>query len=196
LREVKRLEQTVQTFLDFARLPTPTVATCDLRDLIRQAWELVETRARRQGVKLEVRLPADPVLASVDANQLTTVLVNLFLNALDVVGNGGQVEARLAQDPAGVISLSIVDSGPGIPKEILKRIFEPFATNKPHGTGLGLYLSARILAEHGGAIIAVNRPEGGACFTIRLPRPLTPAPLPLGGGVALGRAGQNHGEGL
>jgi len=169
-REVKRLEQTVQSFLDFARLPTPRIAPCDLRAVIQQAWDLVQARARDQQVELRVNVPAEPVMAAVDAGQLTTVLVNLFLNALDVIGKSGSVEARLSNYGNGTIDLSIHDNGPGIPPAIMERIFQPFATNKPHGTGLGLYLSARILEEHGGSITAGNRPEGGASFSIKLPR--------------------------
>jgi two-component system sensor histidine kinase HydH len=168
-REIKRLEQTVQSFLSFARLPSPQIAPCDLRRIIDEAWELVQARARTQGVQLKVSAPSQPVVAAVDQGQLTTVLVNLFLNALDVVGKAGLLEARLSRLDNSAIALSILDNGPGIPKEIMARVFQPFATNKPHGTGLGLYLSARILAEHGGSITAANRPEGGACFTLKLP---------------------------
>ena len=168
-REVKRLEQTVQSFLDFARLPTPTIAPHDLRDIVEQAWHLVEGRATNLEVALKLNVPPRPVIAPVDAGQITTVVVNLFLNALDVLGKGGTLEARLLHDENGMVTLSILDNGPGISPDVMDRIFAPFATNKPHGTGLGLYVSARILEEHGGSIAASNRPEGGACFTLELP---------------------------
>jgi two-component system, NtrC family, sensor histidine kinase HydH len=168
-REVKRLERTVQSFLDFARLPEPQKAPCDLRAIISQACELVQVRAAKQEVTIKVASPADPVASWVDASQMTTVLVNLFLNALDVLKPGGLLEARLSAAVDASITLKILDNGPGIPPEIMARIFSPFATNKPHGTGIGLYLSARIMEEHGGAIAASNRPEGGACFTLQLP---------------------------
>ncbi len=167
-REVKRLEQTVQSFLDFARLPLPQIAPCDLRPIIENAWDLVKARAREQHVAFHVDVPAEPVIAAVDAGQLTTVLVNLYLNALDVVGTKGSIDVRLSME-SGEIVLSVRDSGPGVPPAIMERIFQPFATNKPHGTGLGLYLSARIMEEHHGSITVRNRPDGGACFTIKLP---------------------------
>jgi len=168
-REVKRLEQTVQSFLSFARLPTPQIAPCDLRNIIKQAWDLVQARAREQHVKLVSNVPPDPVMAAIDAGQLTTVLVNLFLNALDVAQPDDTLEARLLSNDNDTVELSISDNGPGIPPAIMDRIFQPFATNKPHGTGLGLYLSARILEEHNGSISVRNREEGGASFTIKLP---------------------------
>ena len=168
-REVKRLEQTVQSFLDFARLPEPQKVPCDLREIITQARELVQGRAKKQEVAIKAAIPPEPVMALVDAGQLTTVLVNLFLNALDVIKQGGSLEVRLSPRDDTSITLKILDNGPGIPPELMERIFSPFATNKPHGTGIGLYLSARILEEHGGSITASNRPEGGACFTLQLP---------------------------
>ena len=168
-REVKRLEQTVGHFLHFARLPAPQVAPCDFREVIRQAWEVVQVRARQQHVEPVFHLPLQPVIVSVDAGQLNTVLVNLFLNALDAMRNEGKLEVHLTPPDQGAIRLKICDSGPGIPPEIQEKLFQPFATTKPHGTGLGLFLTGRILDEHGGAINAVNRQEGGACFTITLP---------------------------
>jgi signal transduction histidine kinase len=168
-REVKRLEQTVQQFLNFARLPAPQIAPCDLREIIQQAWELVRVRAKQQQVEPAFQLPSEAVTVSVDAGQLTTVLVNLFLNALDAMGSEGRLEVHLTPAEDETIRLRICDSGPGIPPEIQEKLFQPFATNKPHGTGLGLFLSGRILDEHAGTISASNRPEGGACFTITLP---------------------------
>jgi two-component system sensor histidine kinase HydH len=168
-REVKRLEQTVQHFLNFARLPAPQIAPCDLRDIIQQAWEAVQVKARQQHVEPAFHLPMEPVIVSADAGQLNTVLVNLFLNALDATGTDGRLEVHLAPAEQGTIRLRVCDSGPGILPEIQEKLFRPFATSKPHGTGLGLFLSGRILDEHGGAISAMNRPEGGACFTITLP---------------------------
>jgi two-component system, NtrC family, sensor histidine kinase HydH len=168
-REVKRLEQTVQQFLNFARLPAPQIAPCDLREIIRQAWELVHVRAQQQQVEPAFHVPAKAVTVSADAGQLTTVIVNLFLNALDAIGAEGRLEVHLTPAEQGAVRLRICDSGPGIPPEIQEKLFQPFATNKPHGTGLGLFLSGRILDEHGGTIRADNRPEGGACFTITLP---------------------------
>src|SRR5260221_1178627 len=91
-REVARLEQTVQGFLNFARLPAPRCSTCDLRDVVRQAVELVGARARQQGVTLDVHAPDAPVPAFIDPGQLDTVLVNLFINALDAMPQGGRLE--------------------------------------------------------------------------------------------------------
>jgi signal transduction histidine kinase len=166
--EIARLEKTVQNFLNFARLPSPRRSDADLREVVARAVELVRSRARQQRVEVKMDCPAAPVTASVDREQLHTVFVNLFLNALDVMPEGGTLQVAVAQrDDA--IEVKVCDTGTGIPPEMMGRLFTPFASSKPTGTGLGLSLSRRIVEEHGGSLSARNRAEGGACFTIVLP---------------------------
>lgn len=166
--EITRLESTVQEFLDFARPTAPRYSHCDLRDVVTYAVELVRARAKLQQVIVEVRCPEKPVPVEVDRSQFETVLVNLFLNALDAMPRGGRLEVEVAPS-AGGIRLDVRDTGTGIQPEILNRLFTPFVSGKPTGTGLGLSLSQRIVREHGGRIVGRNRPEGGACFRITLP---------------------------
>jgi signal transduction histidine kinase len=167
--EIVRLERTVQSLLDFARPPTPQRRECDLREVVSQATELVQARARQQRLTIAVQAPAAPVAVEIDRDQFRTVLVNLFLNALDAMPTGGRLEVNLEATPAAGIRLQVVDAGPGIAPDIAERLFTPFASTKPTGTGLGLSISRRIIEEHGGTIRAENRPAGGACFTITLP---------------------------
>jgi signal transduction histidine kinase len=167
--EIVRLEQTVQNFLDFARPPTLRRSEFDLRELLAQALDLVRARARQQAVVLAVHTPLVPVQADGDASQLCTVFVNLFLNALDAMPDGGELRIDLDSSFGGEIHLDVADSGAGIAPEIAARLFTPFASTKATGTGLGLSISRRIIEEHGGRVTAANRPEGGACFHIVLP---------------------------
>ncbi len=167
--EVDRLEQTVQHFLSFARLPTPRRSDCDLRDVVAQAVGLVQARDCQQKVHVAMHCPEAPTQASVDRDQLRTVLVNLLLNALDAMPHGGNLGLALERHPGHEISIAVTDTGPGIAPGIADRLFTPFASTKPTGTGLGLSLSRRIIEEHGGRLLADNRPQGGACFVIRLP---------------------------
>jgi signal transduction histidine kinase len=166
--EIVRLEQTVQGLLDFARLPAPQRAACDLRDVVAQAVELVQVRAGQQRVEIELKAPKRPMITEVDAGQLRTVLINLFLNALDAMPAGGRLLVTLAGDQEQV-RVEVADTGNGIPPEIAGRLFTPFATTKATGTGLGLSISRRIVEEHGGTLTAANRSAGGACFTLTLP---------------------------
>jgi signal transduction histidine kinase len=170
-KEVVRLEQTVQSLLDFARPPTPQRRACDLRDLVLGGIDLVRARARQQGVTIDFGNPPESVVIDVDASQVTTVLVNLFLNALDAMPRGGRLEVALSRPAGDDVVVTVADTGAGIAPTMTDRIFTPFASGKPTGTGLGLSISRRIVEDHGGRITAANRPpgQGGACFTVTLP---------------------------
>jgi two-component system, NtrC family, sensor histidine kinase HydH len=170
-KEVGRLEQTVQGLLDFARPAKPQRQPTDLRTVLGEALDLIRARARQQGVRLDVRQPDEPVIASVDRGQLNTVLVNLLLNALDAQPQGGLVEVALRNGRD--VQITVDDNGPGIAAAVQPRLFTPFASTKATGTGLGLSICRRVLQEHGGTIVAQNRPEGGARFTLVLPATTT-----------------------
>jgi signal transduction histidine kinase len=167
--EIGRVEQTVQHLLDFARRPVPKRSRVDLGAAIEQAADLVHTRAAQQGVELRIPSGPTPVYADVDRDQLHSVLVNLLLNALDAMPHGGRLEVELWPELDGSVVLRVTDTGPGIPREVMHKLFEPFVSTKPNGTGLGLSVARRIIEEHDGTIRVQNGPEGGACFTIRLP---------------------------
>jgi signal transduction histidine kinase len=112
-----------------------------------------------------------PVIIDGDPEQIHQVLVNLLLNGLEAMPDGGKLEltiGRLGGD-ATKCGVTVGDSGVGIPAEILERVFEPFVTSKESGTGLGLAISRRIVEEHGGTLRAVNRDAGGALFSLELP---------------------------
>ena len=168
-REIARLEQTVQGFLNFARLPAPQRTHCDLREVVKQAAELVGARARQIKVEVQLHLPEEQVAVNIDRSQIESALVNLFINALDAMPRGGQLDVTLVNHGDTGARITVADTGSGIPSHIADRLFTPFTTTKPTGTGLGLTVSGRILEEHGGSISASNRPEGGACFVIHLP---------------------------
>jgi signal transduction histidine kinase len=168
-QEVRRIEKSLQTFLDFARPPKLRRAPTDLRALPEHVISLVRGRATKQGVEIHLDCPPNPVLAQADSDQLRQVLLNLVLNALDVMPRGGQLNIRLREPENGRVELSVTDNGLGVAADILPRLFAPFVSDKETGMGLGLSVSRRIVEEHGGNISAHNRPEGGACFVVRLP---------------------------
>jgi len=166
--EIRRIERSLQTFLDFARPPMLQRAALDLGPLVEHVVSLIRGRAAKQNVEVHFDRPPTPVVTEADADQLKQVLVNLVLNALDAMPHGGRLEIRLRQDH-GSVELSVSDTGPGIAAAILPRLFEPFVSDKETGLGLGLSVSKRIVDDHGGTLRGMNRPEGGAAFVVRLP---------------------------
>lgn len=169
--EVRRVEGSLQVFLDYARPPKAERRPTELVGVVRRAFDLLRPRAERQRVGLVVRAEG-PVSLTADPDQLHQVVVNLGLNALDAMPAGGTLTATLTRQNHGV-AVEVGDTGPGIPPDILARLFEPFASGKDTGLGLGLVVCRRIAEDHGGAIRGGNGAGGGARFTITLP--LTPA---------------------
>ncbi len=170
-QEVRRMERALQTFLDFARPSRPERRHLDLAPLVERTLALVRGRIEKQKISLQSLRPVDPVVVGGDADQLQQLLLNLILNALDAMPRGGSLEIELRPFHQGQAEIRISDSGPGIASSLLPRIFEPFVSSKETGLGLGLAISRRIAEDHGGGLSASNRPEGGACFILRLPAP-------------------------
>jgi len=177
--EIERLEHSIEAFLEFARPAPPQKSQFDLVPIVEQALELAAARARKQNVQIREQLPESPIMVIADAGQIRQVLLNLLLNALDALPEGGEIavdvgqitgrEAASSADRQLWCEVHISDTGTGIDPGLLERIFEPFVTTKETGTGLGLSICRRIILDHGGEITATNDLHGGAQFHIRLP---------------------------
>jgi signal transduction histidine kinase len=167
--EVERLERKVQALLDFARPSVAHKEPLELGAMIQQAIQLVQTRVRQQKVTVRVAGCDQPVTVYVDRDQFLSVLVNLFLNALDVMPHGGELKVLVERQPDGQVRLDVADTGPGFDPRVAGRLFTPFTSTKPTGTGLGLSVCRRVVEDYGGRLAATNRPEGGACLSITLP---------------------------
>lgn len=163
------MERYLQTFLDFARPPKPERRPLDLSELVDRTCALIEGRAAKQQVTLRYLPPGPAVMVEADSDQIQQLLLNLSLNALDAMPRGGTLHFDLRVPLDDRVELRVLDSGPGIQPQVLAQVFEPFVTTKETGVGLGLVVSRRIAEDHGGSLIASNRPEGGACFLLRLP---------------------------
>lgn len=167
--EIRRMERTLQTFLDFARPPIPERHLVDLTTTVERVLALVGGRARKQQVEISFLHPPSAVDANVDQDQIQQLILNLVLNALDAMPQGGNIEIDLRPPRDGFLELYVRDNGPGIPPHILPKVFETFVSSKETGVGLGLPLSRRIAEDHGGNLSAYNLPSAGACFLLRLP---------------------------
>ena len=185
-REIQRLEELTTQILEYARPPQPRWALDSLNDLARRVARLVDQEAQRRGVTLRLALHDALPLVPMDSNHLTQVILNLALNGIQAMEEGGELEFSTAWD-AQWVSLSVRDHGPGLSPEARARLFEPFFTTKPTGTGLGLAVVYQWVRRHGGEVNADDAPGGGTAFTVRLPR-AAPAMAEEGGGDARAHA--------
>jgi signal transduction histidine kinase len=167
-QSIRRMEQYIQIFLDFARPPRAERRRIDLLKVVRRATALVEGRARRQKVDLSVHAPDEPLTACLDPEQIQQVLVNVLINALDAQPRGGMIEIHVVRTD-GKAGVEVRDHGPGLPPEVRGRLFEPFVTGKPEGVGLGLSICKRLIETHGGTIRVENMPDGGASVVFTVP---------------------------
>jgi C4-dicarboxylate-specific signal transduction histidine kinase len=168
---IERLRSMVKKKQDIDKRPLDVFA------VVRESVAIVAQDASARQVQVDCRLPSAPCLVLGDQVLLQQVMINLFLNAFDAMSNTDasrgrrvRVEAALR---AGVVDISVRDSGPGLPAHLNGRLFEPFVTTKPNGLGLGLSIVSSIVAAHGGTISAHNAVEGGAVFCVTLPQTKT-----------------------
>ncbi len=166
--EIRRLDHILEDFLQFARPREFTPSPVDMGGLIERIVDLLRSDTDRRGVKLEAEGTTCPPVAG-DEGRLRQVMMNLALNAIDAAGTGGRVRFSLRPEGREIL-VSVDDSGPGIPPELRERVFEPFYTTKPSGSGLGLPIVNAIVIQHGGSITIESGPLGGARFLVRLPR--------------------------
>lgn len=166
--EIKRLDNIVQQFLQAIRPAKPKFQIDDLNQVIRETVKLMRPEIENRGLSEIVELCKNPTKALIDANQMKQVLVNLVKNALQSMTRGGQLTIRTANEGDG-IELSVEDTGTGISKEKINRIFEPYFTTKQQGAGLGLMIVHRIVKQHSGQILVEPVNPRGTRFRIWLP---------------------------
>lgn len=170
LDEVGRMEGTIEGLLNFSRTPALNRIRHDLRATLRRSLNLVDGRLKQGRIELLTDLSASPLWIDADAEQLNQVFVNLLLNSVEAMPDGGQLHISAAAGTEGrTVRVTVVDTGEGIAIEVMPRLFEPFATSKERGTGLGLAISRRIVNDHFGTICASNCPDRGAMFVVELP---------------------------
>ena len=172
--EARRCSKIVSDLMQIARPTSTDFCNVSMPDAIDKTLQLVETRLYKQKVTLEKKLQPDLPRIYADPQQLEQVLVNLYLNAIDVMPDGGKlsVEAKVMKcdDVASTVLITVSDTGWGIANADLPRIFQPFFTaKKKRGLGLGLPICERIVKNHGGKIEVESQPGTGTTFKIYLP---------------------------
>jgi len=170
IQEVERLNRVIGQLLEFSRPLILNRKVAAIEPILRHAMKMIEIQALEKGVSLEVdfgRMVPDLLL---DSDRMTQVFLNLTLNALNAMEKGGTLSLRVTQSGDRTVRVDISDTGTGIGKEELGRIFDPYFTTRPSGTGLGLPIAQRIVEAHGGEILVSSEPGRGTVFSVLLPR--------------------------
>ena len=169
IEEVDRLGRVISELLEFAR---PTDLNCrpsNVSALLAHSTRLVQQDATAKNVQIQLKAASETLEAELDPDRLTQCLLNLYLNALQAMDDGGQL--TISSYPIGndTFAIDVKDSGPGIPADDLNAVFDPYFTTKPKGTGLGLAIVHKIVEAHQGQIKVRSTIGEGTIFTIILP---------------------------
>ncbi|HIJ57516.1 MAG TPA: GAF domain-containing protein [Deltaproteobacteria bacterium] len=170
MNETVRCKSIIQELLEFSRDREPKKALSNINRIIEKALSILENEFRLRHIRVEKHLADEMDSIYLDENQIEQVFINLMLNAVQAIEDQGEVIIRSAlESERNRLRVTIADSGCGIPSEHLDKIFEPFFSTKPKGTGLGLAVSFGIIQNHGGRIRVSSQLGKGSCFTVDFP---------------------------
>ncbi|HOV86591.1 MAG TPA: ATP-binding protein [Syntrophobacteraceae bacterium] len=170
VHEIRKIDRIVQQVLHFARPKEPQFLPNQLNDIVRYCYDLSKVYLRKAHVEISLRLAEVLPSLVMDHNQISQVIMNLVINAIEAMPQGGKLFLNTGRrDDPPALTLEIRDTGHGILEEDRSRIFDPFFTRKPEGTGLGLSISRQILEKHGAEIEVESVPGEGTVFRIIFP---------------------------
>ncbi len=169
IKETDRLNTIIEHFLRFARARSPIFQKFSLNTVVREVIDLVKTHSDfRESIELRPVIPAEDEIIVGDPEQIKQVFLNLCLNALSAMKDGGTLTVQVQKTGEGV-AVSVEDTGIGMSKSEIARVFQPFYTTRERGIGLGLSIAHRIVEQHEGWIDVVSTPGKGSRFTVWLP---------------------------
>ena len=167
--QLRRIQRTLRELVDFSRPAIHVKTRCDVHATIDAALNIAKYYKRKKGKQIVTKYVENVPLMMIVHDQLVQVFLNLVLNAMDAMPEGGTL--TLGAKPDGdKIEIRIADTGEGLTPEECERLFTPYYTTKQHGTGLGLAIVQSVVADHAGTIAVESRPGGGAVFVITLPK--------------------------
>lgn len=168
VHEVERLNRSISELLDYARPQKLQKDAVDLQKLLHKAVSLLCIDAEAAGVEMVTDFPEQLPVIPADEDKLKQVFLNLFLNGIQSMENGGTLTIGTVKTDTS-IQVVVTDTGCGIDDKNLDRVFDPYYTTKPEGTGLGMAMSAKIVEEHGGTITLQSTKEKGTSVTVEIP---------------------------
>jgi two-component system NtrC family sensor kinase len=171
-RQLSRIQRTIRELVDFSRPASTIVGRVRLSDVVEEALGIAKYyhRTKDRAIVIDVASDLPPVVALRD--HVTQVVLNLLMNAVDATSKGGEIRV-LGRSASGQVQLAVEDDGRGIDPAEHGRVFQPYFTTKPRGTGLGLYVCRKIVEEQGGTISFESGPGMGTIFTVTLPAAAT-----------------------
>ncbi len=169
VQEVERLNRVIGQLLEFARPMNIRLKPTSMRILIQHSLKMIGGQAGEKNIKINPEISLEMDEALIDPDRINQVLLNLYLNAIEAMDDGGTLSVRLFGDDPGRVKIEISDTGVGIQKKDLEKIFDPYFTTKPSGTGLGLAIVHRIIEAHNGEVNVKSEQGKGTTVSIILP---------------------------
>jgi two-component system sensor histidine kinase HydH len=171
IKEVDRLNRVISQLLDFARPLALQKKRVPIQAMVQHSLKMIERQAASGGVAIRADLAASLGEIDVDFDKVTQVLLNLYLNALEAMDQGGTLSVSCSEDAGNQgVKISVTDTGSGINEQNLEHIFDPYFTTKQTGTGLGLAIVHKIIEAHGGEVRVDSKVGRGTTVTLFLPR--------------------------
>ncbi len=172
--EISRLSGIVENFLSFARPSRKATSRLQLGEVLKGVTDLVANQAASRHVQMLFVTDGTPIVVEGSEDQLKQAFLNVIINSLEAMPDGGRLVVSAASADAGgtapaMAVVRIEDTGEGIPAERMGRLFDPFFSTRPHGTGLGLTIAHRVIQDHGGKIQVESTPGSGTTLTVALP---------------------------
>lgn len=172
--EISRLSGIVENFLSFARPSRKATSRLRLGEVLKGVTDLIANQAASRNVQVLLVADGTPIVVEGSEDQLKQAFLNVIINSLEAMPNGGRLVVSAASAEAvdsapALATIRIEDTGEGIPADRMGRLFDPFFSTRPHGTGLGLTIAHRVIQDHGGKIQVESTPGRGTTFTVELP---------------------------
>jgi hypothetical protein len=176
--EISRLKKMVNEFLEFGRPAQLTLQPWPVLSILSDALKLLERKIEAQQVEVKLDVPSKGTPLMVDHEQIKTCLMNILINSLEAMPNGGTLTISAVEDTdQGIMHLTIADSGSGIAEDVQAKVFDPYFSTKETGIGLGLAITKKTIEDHGGKITLKSVVNQGTTICVELPLASEPAPV-------------------